>query len=501
MKVLKAIALTLLTLILFLALCVFGAAYTVNNTVLNDRLALKTLNEVDFPQVIQENVNKQADDGNITPDVQAALIVALDDAAPVLKQRIGTAVDDSYTYLNGNSTTPDLKAVLSNTVANPQFVTDLLAKFDIAVWVNQAFKEQSDTGAFDTLFKTSVVSAVAKSEPDIKIQIAAGSDPLFKYLLMQSSGFDLKTTVRQTVLNDSMVSEIMSNMDTSALTREILNEDIGTQLPDGIQLSSQQTDRLVAALQPSIETTLTGMSGAFADYLLGIKPNLTANFSLTSIMPVLKTVVKEAFLAQLTADEKSLPQDQLDAAFETYYADFAKTLPTAFTFNFSNLNAAFSTDIAEDIANAQTMINDARNNIDSASTDYATSLNDAKTAAKDFRSGYIALIALLIILVAAIILIHRRVAAACLNLGIVFLIFGAVELTAAIIAKNIGLQQIAKMDVPNSLSTIPGLILNDVLAPLRMVSIIGLIIGAVLIATAIIYPRLKPGTKPIATTD
>jgi heme/copper-type cytochrome/quinol oxidase subunit 3 len=77
------------------------------------------------------------------------------------------------------------------------------------------------------------------------------------------------------------------------------------------------------------------------------------------------------------------------------------------------------------------------------------------------------------------------------NLGIVFFIFGAVAFAAVLIAKFFALQQIATANIPEALNNVPGILLNDVISPLRLVSLICLIGGILLIATSLIYPRLK----------
>ena len=108
-----------------------------------------------------------------------------------------------------------------------------------------------------------------------------------------------------------------------------------------------------------------------------------------------------------------------------------------------------------------------------------------------FRLGYVCLIALIIVLILGIILLCRNVKGACRNLGIVFFIYGAGALAVVLITKYFALQKLAEANIPQALNNIPVILLNDVLSPLRLVSLVCLIGGILLIATSLIYPRLK----------
>jgi hypothetical protein len=73
MKVIKALAIGLLSLILFLSLFVFAITFTVKQTALNPDYAVKVIDEINFSQAIQEIINQQASSGSISPQLQTAL--------------------------------------------------------------------------------------------------------------------------------------------------------------------------------------------------------------------------------------------------------------------------------------------------------------------------------------------------------------------------------------------------------------------------------------------
>ena len=489
MKILKGCALTFLSFILFLSLCIFGIAFSVNQIVLNPHYIVKILNDINFSQIIQESMADQTSSGNLSPELQTALIDAFGKMEPAIKKQIGVAIEDTYAYLKGQRATPNFKGTLGKSVMNSEFVGMLLNEIDISELVNQIVQEQIGTNTdFSDSFINDLITVIDKSEPELKKQLVNASGPIFDYLLMKSSSIDLKSTLRQTILSDTTVSEIISNLDYTMMTKDILTPYIGEQLPEGIELTTQQIDRVVTALAPFVKTVMTDASSNFVDYLIGTKTNISVKVDLTPSFPTLKTVVKEAFIAQMP------PQASIDSAFEQYYADFIKTIPATYEVNSNDIDLGTGTasGISNTLTNAQNSLTQARDSIDQASQNFENVLKEVKTYIGYFRLGFICLIALIIVLIVGIILIYRNVKGSCRNLGIVFFIYGAGALAVVLITKYFALQQIAKLDMPQALSNLPGILLNDVLSPLRIVSLICLVGGILLIATSLIYPRLKP---------
>jgi hypothetical protein len=500
MKVLKGCALAFLSFILFLSLCIFGIAFTVNQVVLNPHTIEKILNDVDFSQIIQETISEQNTGEGSSAELQTALIATLKKMEPVIKQRIGIAIEDTYAYLAGKGDVPDLKGTLGKSVMTSQFVSDLLDQIDLSNLLDQVMKEQavSGTNQMDA-FSSALVAVVDQSESLIKQELVDASDPIFKYLLMQNSSIDLRSTLRQTILSDTTVNTMLNNFDYTMMTKNILTQYLGQQLPQGINLSSDQIDRVVTVLKPSVKTALTNASGSFADYLTGAKSRFSIIISLQPAVPTMKTVIKEAYLAQLPANLQGLSQTQINSAFEQYYTDFAKTIPSDYEVNSSDLGISPNTNLTKAITNAQNNLTQARNNLDEASRNFEDNLQQIRTYVGYFRLGFACLIALIILLIAGIILIYRNVKDCCRNLGIVFFIYGLGAFAVVVAAKFIAAAQIAKADIPQAMSKIPGILLNDVLSPLQIFSLVCLIGGLIAIIISFIYPKLKPAKTDQAT--
>ena len=493
MKVLKGCALVFLSLILFLLLCIFGIAFTVNQVALNPHTIEKILNDISFSQIIQESLNNQSSGNNISPELQTAIVNTIQKMEPVIKQRVGIAIEDTYTYLKGKSNVPDLKGILGKSVMTSQFVSDLLDQIDLSNLLDQIVKEQAGNGANQMdAFSNALVAAVDQSEPLIKQELVNASDPIFKYLLMQNSSIDLRSTLRQTILSENTVNTMLNNFDYTAMTKNILTQYLGQQLPQDINLSSDQIDRVVAVLKPSVKTALTNASGSFADYLTGTSDTFSITISLAPAMPTLKEVVKEAYLAQLLANVQGLSQTEINNAFEQYYSDFSRTIPDTYEANSSNMGISANTNLTDAITNAQNNLTQARDNLDEASRNFEDSLQQIRTYVGYFRLGFACLIALIILLVAGIVLIYRYVKDSCRNLGIVFFIYGLGAFAVVLAVKFIAAAQIAKADIPQAMSKIPGILLNDVLSPLQILSVVCLIVGLIAIIMSFVYPKLKP---------
>ena len=500
MKILKEFALAFLSFILFLSLCIFGIAYTVNQVVLNPHYIVKILNDIDFSQIIQEQINAQPSSGNLSPELQTALIDTFRKMEPAIKKQIGIALEDTYAYLKGKRATPDFKGTLGKSVMNSQFVSDLLDNVDLSQLVDQALKNQTGTGtALSGDSRNALINTIDNLQPSLKKQIVNASDPIFKYLLMQSSSIDLKTMLRQTILSDSFAREVINSLDSTTttkdiltqMTRDLLTHKIGNQLPKGITLSSDQIDSMATAIEPSFKTGLANSIGPIIETLLGNRQDFNISISITSSFPTLKTAVREAYMAQLPANLQGLPQVSIDNAFEQYFTTDVQPAISTLELNSTDLGLNISGDITTALTDAQNSLTKARNSIDTANHDFENTLKKAKTYVGYFRLGFACLNALMIMLIAGIILIYRNVKDACRNLGIVFFIYGAGALAVVLVARYFALQQIAKADIPQALNDVPGILLNDVTSPLRFVSLVCLIGGFLMIVTSFVYPKLK----------
>ncbi len=491
MKILKGFALGLLSFILFISLFAFGLVYTVNQTVLNSHYIVKTLNNINFSQLIDETL-AQSDSGDAIPaDLRTAVVDTLKTMEPVIKERFGIALNDTFAYLKGKSDVPDLKQTLSKSVMNSDFVGELLKNIDLSNLINQVLKADENSGdTFSEAFTTAFIDTIDKMEPSLKQEVVTASDPIFKYLLQQTSTIDLKTIVRQTIFSTDFMTELINSLDFTTMARDTLSEQIGGQLPQGIELTDAQIGRVVAAMEPYFKNGLISAVDDIADYLVGARQTFSISISFDLAMTTLKSVVKEAYMASLPVDLQGATQAQIDQQFETYFADFRQSLDTSFNLDSSNFGTGISDQMSKTLTDAQDGLTKARDGIQEASTNFESRLKDLRSYVTLFRTVFICVIALIVLLVLGIVLIHRKVKGACLNLGIVSLVYGVIFFIGILIVKGVVKEILGQQDMPQAFQSLPGTMVNYVTSPLQNISLACLIVGVVLIVVAIVYPRL-----------
>ncbi|MCX6003693.1 MAG: hypothetical protein NTX46_04695 [Chloroflexi bacterium] len=490
MKVLKGFALGIMCLLLFLFLIVFGGAYTVNQTVLNVHWVVKTINDINFSQIMDEAFSEQDSSQGAQSDLQTAVVDTIKNMEPVIKERLHIALEDIYSYLKGKGDAPDLKETLSKSVMNADFVGQLLGKVDLSELFGEALKGQGGTGGdFSEAFTNAFINTIDELEPSIKQQIVNVADPVFKYLLQQTSTIGLKTTMRQTVFNASVMSEVIASLDFTAMAKDTLMGEIGGQLPQGIQLSDAQINRVVAAMEPYFKEGLTDAVDAVADYLVGARQSFSVRISFEPAMVTLKAVVKEAYLAKLGASLQGVPQAQIDQEFDNYFADFQQSLPSSFDLDSSNFGVGIPDQMSQALTKAQDGLTKARDRIDEVTSSFESNLREVRTYVGIFSLAFICVIALIVLMILGIILIHRNVKGACRDLGTVLFIYGVIFFAGIMIAKGILSQAFA--DIPQALHSLSGILVNGLTSPWQTISLVCLIAGVVLIVVAIVYPRLR----------
>ncbi len=100
MKVLKGLVLSLLSLLLFLSLSIFGIVFTLRSTLLDANFVVSEVDKMDMPAVAQGLTEMV----QLPPEVQflkGAISGAVSDFAPSLKGQLKTAVNSTYDYFLG----------------------------------------------------------------------------------------------------------------------------------------------------------------------------------------------------------------------------------------------------------------------------------------------------------------------------------------------------------------------------------------------------------------
>ncbi len=104
MKFLKGLALSILSMLLFLSVSVFGMAFTVNSTLLNAAFVADEVDRIDVPSLAQELA--EAYITQLPPEVAFLKDTAykfISDKEPWIKEQLRSAIYASYDYFLGKS--------------------------------------------------------------------------------------------------------------------------------------------------------------------------------------------------------------------------------------------------------------------------------------------------------------------------------------------------------------------------------------------------------------
>ncbi len=105
MKILKGLVLSLLSLLLFLSLSIFGIVFTLNSTLLDANFVITEVNKIDMPAVTRE-LTETLIIPQLPPEMRFlkdAISGAVSDFAPSLKEQLKAGISSSYDYFLGKS--------------------------------------------------------------------------------------------------------------------------------------------------------------------------------------------------------------------------------------------------------------------------------------------------------------------------------------------------------------------------------------------------------------
>lgn len=499
MRVLKGCALALLSFILFFWLVVFGLVYSVNQIALNPHFIIKVVDNIDFSSILNEMVKEaQSGENSMPPELVNAIQDTVAKTQPLIKERFGVAVEDTYDYLLGKANAPDLKTTLGDSFMNPDFVSKFLDEVDISNLMVQIVNAQTGTGESGNQkdLTDAITNTITKLEPSLKQQVAALSDPVFKYMLGKTPGIDLRTAVRNTVLSRDFVVTAIDSLDIKMLTQSMLKDQLG-QLPEGIQLTDAQIDRILSALEPAMKSGLITAADPIADYLVGSRPDFSVIIPLQPVMPAVKPIMKEAFLANLPPELQTATPADIDQAFALYWTNVQQTIPANFQLDSGMFGTDSTSPLTDMLNQAQDGLAKARDSIDKISTKAQERLSEVRTYIGYFKLGFAGLIILLLLIVGGIVLIHRSVKGVCRDLGITSTIYGAITFAGILLVRYLVPQMMPQgaEKLPQAIESLLPMLLKQLTSPLFTLSLICLIGGIGLIVVSFVYPGRQTAAK------
>jgi len=199
MKALKIFGITLLSLLLFLSLSVFGFAFMLNNTALNPDFVVSELDKLDIPLLAEEFISQEIPE----EELRATLTDTITKLEPQIKEQVGAAIYTVYDYLLGKSENLDLAATLGDTILSSDFVGSIVDNLNISSLAGEFISEQF-TGQIPEELQvlTEYVDDVTpEMEPWLKEQASVAAAPILDYLLGESQSLSVVISLEPVMEN------------------------------------------------------------------------------------------------------------------------------------------------------------------------------------------------------------------------------------------------------------------------------------------------------------
>jgi len=142
MKFLKGLTLSLLGLLLFLSLSIFGLVFTLNSTVLNPGFIIRKMEGLDIASLVEQLTNETTTEEGLPKELATTLTNTVTELEPLLKERINAAIDSTYDYLLGKRPNPDPAMILRNTILKKDFFLAIVDKLDVTFIAREILDEQ-----------------------------------------------------------------------------------------------------------------------------------------------------------------------------------------------------------------------------------------------------------------------------------------------------------------------------------------------------------------------
>jgi len=359
---------------------------------------------------------------------------------------------------------------LNMTALNADFVADQIDSLDVSSLVNESLDDEE----FPPEFRSSLDSSLPAIESWAKEQLTAAIDPIYDYLLGRSQDINLPAILKDTVLDPVGIRSLLEDLDLTALVEDYLNDESVLAVPPGGEFLNDYLEAAVMETVSELESWVKDQAASavepFTDYLLGNSPGVNVTISLAPVTDALHDNLRQAFLASPPPELAGLPPAQLQAAFNQVWQDFSLNLPASYDLDEELLGTEIGTDFTEALTSAEEALGTARDII------------------SYYQAGFIALIAFILLTIGGVVLIKRSVRGSTRLLGIVFLIYGALEYAGILIIKSVT-ESVVPGDVPSSLGTWLTGFAADALAPLETLAIVSVALGAALLVTSFVYRR------------
>jgi len=287
-------------------------------------------------------------------------------------------------------------------------------------------------------------------------------------LFLALAAFGSLFALRSTLLDPDFVVAQVEKLDVAALAEEMTDFQSGGQVPPEASFLEEALYSAIVESEPQLKEQVSAAIYDGYDYLLGKSDRLNMVISLEPVKKGMRDKMWQLFQQNkesLPPEVAALPPQMLEQYFEEFYRQLEAEIPSEFAIDESSVPPEI-----------MALVDILREN------------------ARYIQTAYYGLIALMVVLVAGIILLHRSVKGAARELGITFFIYGILEY-AGVWATQRYLPSMPMPDIPPSLQTWLNGFIADLIAPMQVLGIGLMVGGAVLIIVSIVYPRLRPAEE------
>lgn len=191
MNTLKIIAVVFLSLLLFLALFVFGFIFSMKMTAFNAGYISSNIDSLPITSLLEETEFDETIEDN--PELVNLIKSIITENEVELKERINETVHIIYDYLNGKSEDLDMALVLKDTILDPDFTISIIEKADLAPLVKELIAEMVAEAElpYELSTKTHINDIANDLEPWLKEQMTTAIPSIYDYALGLSQNTDI----------------------------------------------------------------------------------------------------------------------------------------------------------------------------------------------------------------------------------------------------------------------------------------------------------------------
>jgi hypothetical protein len=372
-----------------------------------------------------------------------------------------------------------LAYTIKATVLNPQFIPEEIDKLPLSTIENQfAGQEFQD---LRPEVRTAINQTVKDMEPQLKQATGAAIAQVYDYLLGNKPNADLATTLRNTVLSNSFVDNLIDETPIATIASNIILDELNKQnIPKELLPVLNYIEPTFETFEPNIKTQIKNAAPPVIDYLLGKTKNFKVTINLQPVANSLTQTARQILLNNPPVEFAGIPPTQLAPYIDKYVNENIGVIlfevPTVISFDENQLigNTETPSQIAETIKNIETQLSEIR---------YYVHL---------FQQYYIYFIVFVILLIGAIAASYRSVRGSTFNIGLIFVIAGIIDIISVIVGKTILHRTVLDISgIPAELVSYFQILGVDMLSPLQIFSLVVIGIGAVLIFISYIYKTAK----------